>query len=369
MQKRPNHLITLLLILLFLSCNGGNSGGKTTTDPTVIEKGDRQLGMDVLNTTPSISFASGVAKAKAAGIQFITFPVLWSQINTTGVTYDTASVQNIKDMAAVCAANGLKLSLTIWTVDVTGKHLPADLMTTRFNDGSMAPKFIALLDTLFITESIDYTVLTSIQIGNEIDGYNAAGDTNFSWSDYANFLYAVKGFIASKPYSSLKTGFTGTLYGLNSNKEIFTAIASTVDIVGVTYYPMNADFMVKDPSVVSSDISTLVGNYSATGKPLYVQEAGYQSGPGCNSSEAKQAQFIKNMFDAWDTHRAYIKSVSFLRLNDVDSASAASTATTYGLGGNAEFIEYIRTLGLVNYDGTDKQGFQVLSDNAHARGW
>jgi len=360
----------LLVFLVFFisSCSVGNSNA---TPASVVPKGDRVLGMDVLDTTPTVTFQAGVAKAKAAGAQFITFPVLWSQINTTGTTYDAASVQNIKDMATVCSANGIKLSLTFWTVDVTGKHLPSDLLTTRFTDTSqtMANRFVALLDHLFTTEGIDHTLLTSIQIGNELDAYNAAGDPSFSWSDYGTFLFNVKALMASKSYASVPIGFTGTLYGLNDQKAVFTAIAAAVDIVGATYYPLNPDFTVKDPSVVPSDIAAFVSNYSAAGKPLYLQEAGYQSGALCGSSEEKQAQFVRNLFAAWDAHRAQIKSVSFLRLNDVSAVSADAIAAQYGMAGNAVFIEFIKTLGLVAYDGTEKPAYTTLSAEAHARGW
>ena len=328
--------------------------------------------MDVLDTTPALTFAAGIAKAKAAGAQFISFPVLWDQINPTGTTYDATWVQYIKDMAVVCRASGLKLSLTFWTVDVTGKHLPSDLLSTRFADASqtMANRFVALLDKLFITEGIDHALLTSVQIGNELDAYNASGDTDFSWSDYGDFLYRIKLAVASKSYASLPIGYTGTLYGLNDQKAIFTAIANAVDIVGVTYYPLNPDFTVKDASVTATEIATLVGNYSGTGEPIYFQEVGYQSGSVAgNSSPEKQSQFVQNIFNAWDTHNTQIKAVSFLRLNDISAVSADATAARYGMAGNAVFTEFIRTLGLVAYDGTEKPAFQAMSDNAHARGW
>jgi len=358
----------VFMIFFISSCSGGHSN---STPPAVVPKGDRLLGMDILDTTPTVTFGSNVAKAKAAGAQLITFPVLWSQINTTGTTYDATWVQNIKDMAAVCSAHGLKLSLTFWTVDVTGKHLPSDLLTTRFTDTSqaMANRFVALLDKLIITEGIDHTLLTSVQIGNELDGYNAAGDPDFSWSDYGAFLFGVRSLVSAGTYSTIKIGYTGTLYGLNDQKAVFTALAGVVDIVGATYYPLNFDFTVKDPSVVSSDIAAFVSNYSAAGKPLYLQEVGYQSGAQCNSSEEKQAQFIRNIFAAWDAHRAQIKVVNFLRLNDVSAVSADATAAQYGMTGNARFIAFIKTLGLVAYGGTEKPAFKILSDGAHARGW
>ena len=367
-MKISLHLVPQLLLGLVLlsSCSSGVS------TPPPLAKGDRLLGMDVVSTTPTLNFNATIATAKAAGVQFITLAVLWKQINTTNATYDPIWVNNVKEMAAACAANGLKLSLTIWTVDTTGKHVPADLLATRFTDipQTMANRFVALLDKLFITEGIDPALLTSIQIGNELDSYNAAGDTTFSWSDYGAFLYQVKLLKSKKSYAAIPVGFTGTLYGLNEQKAVFTALAGVVDIVGVTYYPLNLNFTVKDPSVVTSEIATLVDNYSATGKPLYIQEAGYQSGSTAgNSSQEKQSQFVRNIFRAWDTHNSTIKAVAFLRMNDVSPAAASATATQYGLAGILAFIEYIETLGLVAYDGTVKAAYQTLAENARARGW
>lgn len=356
----------VLLLILLSSCSSGDS-----TPPT-LSKGDRLLGMDIVSITPALNFDATIAKAKAAGAQFITLAVLWNQVNTSGTNYDSNWVTTIKTIASYCAANGLKLSLTIWTVDTTGKHVPADLLTTRFEDTphTMANRFVALLDKLFITEGIAPSLLTSIQIGNELDTYNSAADTSFSWSDYGAFLYQVKLLKGAKSYAAIPVGFTGTLYGLNEQKAVFTALAGVVDIVGVTYYPQNIDFTVKDPSVVITEIATLVSNYSTTGKPLYIQEAGYQSGSAsCNSSQDKQSQFVRNIFTAWDTHSSSIKAVAFLRMNDVSPAAASATATQYGLANIPAFVEYIETLGLVAYDGTVKSAYQTLADNARARGW
>ena len=83
----PYVVLLALSVLILASCTGGATDA--APPPTVVMKGDRLLGMDVISTTPSLSFAASATKAKAAGAQFITLAVRWDQINPTGITYDT----------------------------------------------------------------------------------------------------------------------------------------------------------------------------------------------------------------------------------------------------------------------------------------
>ena len=53
-----------------------------------------------------------------------------------------------------------------------------------------------------------------------------------------------------------------------------------------------------------------------------MQEAGYQTSAICNSSELKQAQFIDNIFHAWDIHKDQITLINFVRLHDLSTAEA-----------------------------------------------
>ena len=74
--------------------------------------------------------------------------------------------------------------------DLTGKTVPADLDTTRFNSATMKARFKGLIDYVFT--KIDYQLLTSLQIGNEIDGFNTSSEHSDFWSDYGSFLLDIK---------------------------------------------------------------------------------------------------------------------------------------------------------------------------------
>ena len=168
----------------------------------------------------------------------------------------------------------------------------------------------------------------------------------------------------------VELAFTGTLHGLteSASADEWTSMESVVDLIHVTYYPIDSNFQVEDPSVVTDDLQALVDKFSA---PIYLQEVGYQSSSTSNSSKSKQAEFFCNFFQAWDTHASEIPRASILRFNDVSQSSAESTATTYGVSGNQNFIEYIRTLGLRTYSGTgsDKSAFSIVDQETEKRGW
>jgi len=260
-------------------------------------------------------------------------------------------------------------SLTIRPIDLTGKTVPADLDDTRFNTELMKSRFRSLID--FVFTKIDYQLLTSLQIGNEIDGYDTSNEHPEFWSDYGEFLFDIRTYVDSL-YPGLKVGFTVTLLGVTSGEHstsgVFEALSDAVHVVGVTYYPQNDDFTVMDPNVVDTHFEAITSKFPD--KTIYLQEVGYQTSSGCNSSERKQAQFICNVFHAWDTYKDNIKLVEFVRLNDVSHSQAKELAGPYGIGDN-KFIEYLRTLGLRTSDGNgiDKEGFTVLKEHANLRGW
>ena len=134
----------------------------------------------------------------------------------------------------------------------------------------------------------------------------------------------------------------------------------------VTYYPLNGDFSVREPAVVHEDFDKLTKAYLE--KPIYILEAGYPSSKDCDSSEAKQAEFITETFRAWDSHAEKIVLISFSWLNDISPASVDELEGYYGFS-NRGFAAYLGSLGLLNYDGSEKSAFRQLKAEAEARGW
>lgn len=328
----------------------------------------RMIGIDVLNPSESGTFDEGVAKANECGFEFIAIHVLWDQIEISTLSYiDPGNVLSILD--TYCSANNLKLNLTIRPIDLTGKTVPADLSSSRFNSTVMIDRFNSLIDYVFT--KVDYTNLTSLQIGNEIDGYDTSGEHADFWSDYGAFLFGIGSYVDAN-YPGLKVGYTCTLTGVTTGVHetsgVFEALAGVVHVVGVTYYPIKNDFTVYDPSVVFTAFDAITTKF--TGKDIYMQEVGYQTSATCSSSEAKQAQFVNNIFRAWDIHKDQIGLMNFVRLHDISIVEAENMAIPYGTT-DPKFIEYLRTLGLRTYDGagSDKHGFDMLKEQATLRGW
>ncbi len=369
-MKKRIIFVVILTSLLGLWCSLFlNSEAPTTTikcpDPFV-NKGNRLIGMDILNPANNETFMDGFNRAKKFGIEFTALHVPWTEIEKTPNVFtdpDTAFYHfNI-----FCSETKIKLSLTIRPIDLTGKTVPSDLVNTRFNSLEMKNRFKSLID--FICSLISPSNLTSIQIGNEIDGYDISKENPEFWDDYTEFLKDIHTYVGEK-YPTLKIGFTCTLYGLLSkrykNSNIFESMSKSVDIVGITYYPINDDFTVKEPSVVYDDFKNITDKFP--NKTIYIQEIGYPTSKICNSSDDKQAQFICDLFQAWDTHLNNIKLLNFVRLNDVSDSEAKDLAGPYGINNN-EFIEYLRTLGFSSYSGKNKGAFLLTIEQATLRGW
>ncbi len=373
MNKKIVSVLTIILIVFFTGC----SEDPQDSNEKDIKSG-RLLGFDILNTTENGSFYDNVTAAKAMGLEFITLHVHWSSIETApGVYTDPAGA--LEGLSTAAAAYGLKLALIISPIDLPGRATPADLNSTGFAEDDMINRFKACLDYI-LANWVDKSLLTSISVGNEIDAYNWTGNGD-SPADYATFLWNIEAHLDGY---GVDTAFTGTHSGLISgtlkDQGVWTSMATVVDAIHVTYYPMTSDFQVEDPDVVEQDLQTLVDEFDkikgadqSTGSsiPLYLQEVGYQTSSVCGSSNEKQAEFFYNFFQAWDKHGDRIPQASILRLCDVSQSSAEQTAADYGIPGNQGFIEYIRTLGLRTYPGTgvDKPAAAVIREETEKCGW
>lgn len=358
----------LFFSFLIISCSSGDEGNFSATECKVTStpKGKRLMGMDLLDETPSSDFSNNFTLAQEVGIDFIGVHLQWTTLEPQPMTYEDPSGALVLFNDFI-EANDLKFSLTLRPIDLTGKTVPEDLETTRFNDPELIARFKAVID--FVFTKIDYKRLTSLQVGNEIDGYDYSNEHPDFWSDYGAFLWEINSY-ADANYPGLKVGFTATHKGLThgslSNAGIFTALASVVDVLGVTYYPIDADYKVEAPETAAADLASLVAAYKDI--PIYLQEVGYPSASANASSEEMQAQFVCQFFQAWDTYSAEIPLVSWVRLHDASLDGAKQLAGPYGLTEDG-FIEFLRTLGLRTHNGQDKAAFTMLKEQAQNRRW
>ena len=360
MGRKSAVMMAIICSVLLVSCgteSDDNSNGDGS-GPTM--KGDRILGM-AITEAESTDYDIAVDIARGAGIEMIPLSVQWDMIETAPEVYDPLLL-TVANM--YYPARDLKVALSINPLDSNNKRIPADLTGLPFNDSLVIARYCAMLDYAF--SQIPDVELVSLAIGNEVDIY--LGLEPSRWAEYEEFFIATKAH-AESLRENLDIGVKATFYGLTdysrSNLENLNAAA---DVVLVTYYPLNGDFTVKDPDVVHDDFEEIVAIYPA--KPIFFLEAGYPTSDSCNSSEAKQAEFVREVFDAWDTFYDEVEVVSFSGLTDISQVQVDEFALYFGIT-DERFKEFLRTLGLRTYEGagTDKQGFTAFVEEAEARGW
>jgi hypothetical protein len=276
----------------------------------------------------------------------------------------------LANLNSVLPASNVGLSLSIVPISTSINLMPSNLAGQPFDNALVICRYQKLLTYVF--SKIPNVQLVSMQFGNEIDAYAGANQVSF-WSQWWTFYTSVAP-TAKSLRPGLRTSIAATLYGTigqSSNalaqgglQQIFNA----ADAVIVTYYPLNGNFTVKPTTTALSDLSSLVSLYP--NKPILFNEIGLPSGASFDaSSTATQQDFIHQVFLAWDKYPTQITSMSFLRLNDISFASAQALATSYGLGSNSAFIEYLQTLGLISYSGTTKPAYNQLVSETHQRSW
>jgi hypothetical protein len=123
---------------------------------------------------------------------------------------------------------------------------------------------------------------------------------------------------------------------------------------------------VREPATVHKDFATITALYPE--KDIYFLELGYPSSKICDSSESKQAEFIAETFQAWDTYAEQIKAINFAWLNEIPASSVKEFESYYGFS-NKGFAAYLGSLGFLNEDGSEKASYVQLKAEAEARGW
>jgi hypothetical protein len=325
-----------------------------------LPKGERLLSID-LTVSSDDDFGKAFTLAHAVGMQVTSLSLAWDDLEPFPGQY--GSEPNWPKIANdFYSQQGVAISLALTPIDTNNLRLPDYLKDKTFDDPEVIERFKHLLDYVF--SQLPDLELSSLAIGNEIDGY--LGTNQQLWQEYTRFFEATSAYAKTKRPGLLvgsKVGFGG----LTKEAHILSAdLVRASDAVMLTYYPLNADFTVKNPKVVHEDFAKLVTLFPD--KPIYILEAGYPSSELLGSSETKQADFVREIFRAWDTHAKYIELLDFLWLHDIPPTVANELGDYYRLR-DEKFLAYLATLGLRTFDGEDKEAFKVLRLETKQRGW
>lgn len=352
----------LLLAVLVAGCCASTAPKVTpaVSTPHPVSADGRLLGID-LTQPANGNFSETYYMAKAAGIGFVQLTPGWDDIEPTKGAYQDPQ-NNLAAAKAFYSIEGLRVAFSVSPLDTNINRMPSDLQGKAFNDPEVIDRYNAMMNTTL--GKLEGVTLLDVSIGNEVDVYLGSDDAK--WTQYTDFYQsAEKSLKAGHPNETV--GVKATFYGLTrDNVPHLQTLNKNSDVILVTYYPLNPDFTVRDPSVVKGDFDKICALYP--GRQIYFLEAGYPSSPLLNSSEEKQAEFVRDVFAAWDEHKDQIKVVNFVYMHDVSQSDLDRMVGYYGLN-DPGFSAYLGTLGLRTSDGLDKPAWTAFKEEAKSRGF
>ncbi len=360
-------LSTLLLILCLAACGGGGDGSDDApTAPPA--QGARILGMDV-KETPSVTYAVAYDEAVGLGVREVSVSLDWVGLEPTVGNYDDTLPGLIETFYPTQNAD---LTLVLRPLDTAGPRVPADLAGMPFDHPAVIAAFENFLTHLHgqLSNLNASGRLRWIHVGNEID--SDLGSDGAKWTQWQTFFSAAKIRIENLWGAAIEVSSVVQFGGLKNPAVLarYSNLLPLLDSAAVTYYPLDTDLTMRAPTEVAADFNYLVNAIS--GKQILLQECGYASSAINLSSEDRQAEFVTAVFDAWDTHRERIDLIDFAWQYDVSEATVDQWVIDYGMSGQAnenEFKHYLWSLGLGNYDSTEKLALQRLRDELAARAW
>ncbi|MBM3138258.1 MAG: hypothetical protein FJZ98_08740 [Chloroflexi bacterium] len=369
MRKNFRHTPSLLLLVLLMIVRCGKASTPpsppvSVTPPLPVAsaapRGNRILSIDITEAIDG-NFDAAFDAAKSVGIQATSLSVFWDEIEIApGVFNPDPNWLEIANL--YYSEQDIWVSLSIAVIDTNNLRLPSDLTDKPFDSPVVITRFKALLD--YIIGQIPDLTLTSLAIGNEIDSF--LGDDTEAWGAFETFFIAAVNhshtLLPGIPVGS-KTTFDGIT---GSPAPYIRSLNRYSDVVLMTYYPLRPDFSVRPPSTVQVDFQTITKAFSS--KSIYLLEAGYPSGEVNHSSCEQQAEFVHELFLAWDAHADQIGLISYTWLTDISPETVKQYADYYNLN-DPGFLSYLATLGLRTSDGQDKPAFQQWKIEAKVRGW
>jgi len=358
-------LLTMMTLLL-LGCGGG--GGSGTSLPVPPNQGARILGMDV-KEIPSVPYTMAYDQAMTIGVREVSVSLDWSILEPSVGSYDNTLAGIIDTFYPIQTAD---LTLVLRPLDTPGPSLPSGLVGLAYDD----PAVIAAFENFLTNLHAQLPTLNAsgklkwIHIGNEIDAYLGIDATR--WAQWQTFFQAAKAKVLSLWGASVEVSSIVQFSVLNDTNKLalYLNLLPVLDNAVLTYYPLNADFTMRPVSTVATDFTLMVD--AIPGKDILLQECGYPSSSVNNSSETQQAEFISAVFEAWDTNINRISLIDLTWQYDVASTTVDQWVIDFGMAGDpneAAFRSYLGTLGLSNYDSTEKAAMQRLREELQARRW
>jgi hypothetical protein len=363
-----NVLVILMMSILLIGCTLDNATGDSRErheryeiiEPeSALPRGDRVFGVNISESQEG--FMPSFKKAQEAGIGIVEINLPWTYFETEEGVY--ADPENILTDITLYADHHIQVSFSLALINTVAWEVPGYLDGVAPNSSEFIEAFENVIDFIFTTipDEVDVPV---ISIGNEVD---LVLDGVEEWQRYTEFYESAVDYLHTQ-YPEIRVGVKTTVIGglFGEDRDEIQMINHYSDIVLLNYYPQDEAFRVQTPTAVYDDFGQIVSDF--LNEEIWITEVGYQSGSTyCHSSERKQAQFFHHLFAAWDQYNDHIKAIQIDWLHDQAPHTIQAWKRYYG--SDPALVEFLSTLGLRNYNGTDKPAWLQVKREAHARGW
>lgn len=286
------------------------------------------------------------------GCRLLPHSIKWSDLERNPGKIDTTSLA--QDFAWR-EKMGFVSYLTIQTIDTNQRTLPADLMKEPWDSPLMLRREAAMLHA--VAKALPKTI-GAVMLGNEVDGYLSANRGELA--SYVTFLQSGRRTLRTD-VPGFPVGVTTMFLNLKSEREMMTRLHEQMDVVAMTYYPLEGVARPRPPREVPKDFDEMV-SFSAKRK-LFLQEAGIPASPIVGSSDDLQREFVDYMFDAMQVHRSRLAGVCYFLAIDFSDTLLDQLVAYYGVGGQ-EFRAFLGSLGLKKQDGTPRKAWDVFKKRA-----
>lgn len=341
----------LLLPLLLL----GSAAAETPAP-----RGDRWLGVGVTNPKDG-DYAKAFEEAQKAGLRHNVLSFDWRDLETKPGEFKP-EVNYLAIANAWYPPRKIPVHLMLRPLHTNQDARPEWLKDKPLDDPAVIAAFGKLLDWFFA--QIPDLDVPSISIGSESDMWLSQDEKRFG--PFRSFLKAAAERVR-KLRPGVRVASELTLAGMRGRHAArLKELLALCDVCGASDYPLTPENRVLAPDAVALSLKDAVA--FAGGKPVFFYQLGYPSGAGCGSTEEKQAQFIREMFKAWDAHARAVAFVNITWSEDVPAATVDGY-TKYYQYDTKEFRDFLGTLGLRFEGGKPKAAWGALEEETKKRGW
>jgi hypothetical protein len=287
-------------------------------------------------------------QAREAGVNFIYISPKWNEIETGHEKY---KLNDVRYRIGEALQEDLPAILHIRVIDTNQRAMPADLMGQPFDAEETGLRLDRLLDAVLprLKGRVKYFL-----VGNEIDAYfNQHPD---EVQPFSKLVARAEAHIRSRvpdAQISVSTTFAGV-----EDAVRLRPILDRTGFFALTYYPLNPDFTVRDPSSVDTDFPRILA--AAGSKRIFLQEVGYPTSATNGSSEDKQAEVFSRVLDRVASDPGRFIGVNFTFMSDFSDSLVKSLTAYYRLPGADRFASFLKTLGMFDDQGRPKKAWAVF---------